>query len=181
MINRVGKSAFCLGLFVFWLPGHVLFAQQSSTVLGSNPSLVDGAMALQMRNYETGLRLTQDGLKSAASNRDRTSAYSNLCAAHVGLQNYSAAIEACDKALELNDRNWRIYNNRALALLGAGQVAAAREAMEKGLALNPDSVTLQKVADLIEAREGRQIVSQNDTADTQNPQPVVITDCDPAC
>ena len=52
------------------------------TVIGpDNADLADGAAALRVGNAEDGVRLTERGLKSASSRRDRVAGYSNLCAA----------------------------------------------------------------------------------------------------
>ena len=140
----------------------------STSVIGSDPSLSAGARALQLGQYQTGVELTRQGLKSAQSFRDRASAYSNLCAGLLGLNRIEEALQACDEALSLNARNWRVYNNRAIALLKSGQLHAARESLHKGLALNPDSPTLAKVASLIEAEteNGQRIVSSGQTPHT---------------
>ncbi|MAF83631.1 MAG: tetratricopeptide repeat protein [Gammaproteobacteria bacterium] len=136
----------------------------NQTIIGSNPFLSAGAYALRSGDFEEGLSLTLQGLNTVRTLRDRVSAFNNLCAGYLGLGQFTKALESCDRALELNDRNWRIFNNRALALLGVGRIAAAREDLEKGLAFNPDSPTLAKVASLIEAKE----LSKAVTADREN-------------
>ena len=140
----------------------------NTSVIGSDPSLAAGARALQLGQYETGVELTQQGLNSARLFRDRASAFSNLCAGLLGLNRFDEALEACDEALALTQRNWRVYNNRAIALLKSGQLHAARESLQKGLALNPDSPTLAKVAALIDAEtaNGQRIVSSGDSPHT---------------
>lgn len=140
----------------------------SHTVIGTDPSLTAGAHALRMGDFEEGLSLTIEGLNSTMTMtlRDRAGALSNLCAGYLGIGQYVKALESCDQALELNDRNWRIYNNRALALLGAGRIVAARDDLEKGLALNPDSSTLARVAVLIDAQARSRVVATD--RDTEN-------------
>ncbi len=128
-------------------------ANTSSTILGTQPDLADGARALQLRQFEEGVRLTLQGLKQASSRRQRASGLSNLCAGYAALQRYDEAIEACNAAMDLNAPRWRVYNNRALALLGKGQVIAARRDVDAGLAMNPDSNSLRKVLVLVEVAE----------------------------
>ena len=128
-------------------------AGTSSTILGTQPDLADGARALQLRQFEEGVRLTLQGLKQEASRRQRASGLSNLCAGYAALQRYDEAIEACNAAMDLNAPRWRVYNNRALALLGKGQVIAARRDVDAGLAMNPDSNSLRKVLVLVEIAE----------------------------
>lgn len=125
----------------------------NTTVVGSEPLLSDGARALQFRDFEQGVRLTQQGLKLSVSRRERAAGLNNLCAGFAGLRRYDEALAACDEALTMNISPWRVYNNRALALLGKNQVAAARRDVEAGLAINPDSRSLQKVLKLVEVAE----------------------------
>jgi tetratricopeptide (TPR) repeat protein len=132
---------------------------ENRVIIGMDPALSAGADALRSGDYQEGLDLTLDGLDSTMTSRNRANAFSNLCAGYLGIADNANALEACDKALEFNDRNWRIYNNRALALLGAGRLAAALGDVEKGLALNPDSRTLAKVARLIDAQASHRLVA----------------------
>jgi tetratricopeptide (TPR) repeat protein len=128
-------------------------AYQSSTIIGTQPDLAAGARALQLRQFDDGVRLTLQGLKLEVSRRQRASGLSNLCAGYAALERYDEAIESCNAALDLNAPRWRVYNNRALALLGKGQVIAARRDVDAGLALNPDSNSLRKVLQLVEVAE----------------------------
>ena len=129
------------------------------TIIGTDPSLSAGAFALRTGQFEEGVNLTLDGIDSVMTSHDRASAFSNLCAGYLGTRQFVKALEACDKALDFNDRNWRIYNNRALALLNTGRINAAREDLEKGFAINPDSPTLAKVAEMIDSQAGSQVIA----------------------
>ncbi len=62
-------------------------------------------------------------------------------------------------AIELDDRNWRIYTNRALAHLGKGRIDAAKRDLAKGLSLNPESQKLTRVAELIQAQDMRLLIA----------------------
>jgi len=161
MMLRLTVIFLCSGLFVIQAAEPM-----SQMIIGTNPNLSDGATALRFGDYEEGLRLTLDGLSSVLTLRDRARALSNLCAGYLGLGQFVEALEACDKALELSDRNWRTYNNRALALLGTGRLVAARVDVDKGQVLNPDSSLLGKTASLIEAREQRQLIAGNVDSET---------------
>ena len=123
----------------------------TSTVIGVDPNLSQGAMALRLKNFEEGIRLTRIGLKTEVAPRQRAIAFSNICAGHVGLRQFPEAIESCNEALELNPRLWRAYNNRALAWLGQGNVPAARRDVDAGLAINPDSRSLRESQALVQA------------------------------
>lgn len=144
MLLRITAIFLCTGLVSIQAADSV-----SQTTIGKDSSLSAGAQALRAGDFETGLDLTLGGLNSPLSPRKRASALSNVCAGYLGTRQFSEALEACDKALALNDQNWRVYNNRALALLGVGRIADARVDLEKGLTLNPDALTLAKVARLI--------------------------------
>ncbi len=129
------------------------------TVFGSDPDLSAGAAALQLGNFEEGIRLTLEGLKRGPAARNRASGFNNLCAGYVGARQYEQAMEACDAALEINASNWHVYNNRALALLGLGRLEEARRDHETGLALKPDSPKLGKVRGLIDARHAETVLA----------------------
>ena len=97
--------------------------------------------------------LTVAGLKFEASQQNRASGLSNLCAGYTALKQYTNAIESCNQALIIENRNWHAFNNRALAYLGRGEIDAAKRDLQEGLRLNPDSGKLREVAEMIEARE----------------------------
>jgi tetratricopeptide (TPR) repeat protein len=98
---------------------------ESTTVIGVNEDLADGARALQMGDFEEGIRLTIAGLKVETSPRDRASGLSNLCAGYTAAKQYAEAIDSCSQSLRIDAENWQAYNNRALAYLGNGSQAAA--------------------------------------------------------
>lgn len=125
----------------------------STTVIGANKDLSAGARALQLKDYDEGIRLTLEGLKFESSRRNRAAGLSNLCAGYTALKQYTAAIESCDEAIEIDEYNWHAYNNRALAYLGLDNVDAATRDLQEGLRLNPDSRKLLEVADMIAAGE----------------------------
>lgn len=156
MLLRLSVFFLCTGLVSIQAEESI-----SHTTIGTNPELSAGARALQIHNYEEGLRLTLSGLNSATTLRNRAGAFSNLCAAYVGTRRYEEALESCNRSLDLNERSWRVYNNRALALLGVGRVAAARADVDKGLMLHPTSPTLARVADLVEEQARRRLVAED--------------------
>ncbi len=153
-------------LIIAWLlPGLVCAGSaDSATVIGTSSQLADGARALQFRDYELGVRLTLEGLRGNVARRERAAALSNLCAGYAGLERYDEAIEACNRALELNAIPWRVLNNRAIAYLGKGQIQAARSDVEAGLKLNPDSGRLRKVLTMVEIAEMQPRISIADAS-----------------
>lgn len=145
------------------ISGAVMASEpESTTVIGVNEDLSAGARALQMKDYEEGIRLTIEGLKFESKRRNRVSGLSNICAGYTGLRQYAEALENCDEAIELDDKNWHAFNNRALAYLGQGDIEAAKRDLEAGLKLNPGSRKLLQVAEMIEAREQEPPVAIDD-------------------
>lgn len=116
----------------------------AKTVIGPrNADLADGAEALRAGNADDGVRLTQRGLLTAADRRDRVAGYSNLCAGLVMLERLDEALDACNRALELDDQHWRSYSNRALVYLKQERYAEAERDISTGEELNPDARSLK--------------------------------------
>jgi tetratricopeptide (TPR) repeat protein len=101
------------------VPGMVsaadrLPASQSATILGpTNPWLSEGSQALEAGRFEEGVRLTLAGLELPTSAHDQAAGHSNICAGYAALKRWTDALEHCNRALELDNTNWRTYNNRA--------------------------------------------------------------------
>ncbi|MDH3531444.1 MAG: hypothetical protein OEO82_00865 [Gammaproteobacteria bacterium] len=132
-----------------------VLSQDTRTVIGpTNPELQYGADALLAGDAQEGVRLTLAGLKQAGSARERHTAWSNLCAGYVMLEQYQTALEYCNQVLEENDRHWRAYSNRALVNIKLQRYAAAEQDLQHGESLAPNSRTLQAVrAMLLDAVE----------------------------
>ena len=79
-------------------------AYQSRTILGTQPDLAEGARALQLRQFEEGVRLTLQGLKLEVSRRQRASGLSNLCAGYAALQRYDGHRQKTAEALGIGVR-----------------------------------------------------------------------------
>ncbi len=122
----------------------------SRTVIGpGNIDLADGATALRMGNAEDGVRLTQRGLNTATSDYERVAGYSNLCAGLIMLDRLDDALDACDRALEINGDHWRSYSNRALVYIKQKRYADADRDIANGEALNPNARTLKIVKSML--------------------------------
>lgn len=116
----------------------------AKTVIGpGNADLADGAAALRVGNAEDGVRLTKRGLVSATGRRDRVAGYSNLCAGLAMLERFDEALEACNRALDLDDEHWRGYSNRALVYLKLERYPEAERDIAAGEQLNPGATTLR--------------------------------------
>ena len=109
----------------------------------SNADLADGAAALRAGDAEEGVRLTRRGLKSGIGGRDRVAGYSNLCAGLIMLERMDEALEACNRALDLDDRHWRSYSNRALAYIKLRRYREAELDISTVEELNPHARTLK--------------------------------------
>lgn len=128
------------------LPAAAQEDKATRTVIGpSNVDLADGATALRMGDAEDGVRLTRRGLQTAANNRERVAGYSNLCAGLIMLEQFDDALDACDRALDIDARHWRSYSNRALAFVKLERYAEAERDIAHGEAINPNARTLKVV------------------------------------
>ena len=133
---------------------------ESVVRFGASQPLADGARALFTGDYSTGIRLTQAGLANESSRIHQAAGLSNLCAGYVGARRYAEAIEACTRAIELRNSNWRAFNNRALAYLATGNLLAARKDVQQGLDLSADSRQLLQVSAMIDARAEKNLLAQ---------------------
>jgi tetratricopeptide (TPR) repeat protein len=123
---------------------------QIRTVIGpSNIDLADGATALRAGNAEDGVRLTQRGLNSATNNRERVAGYSNLCAGLIMLERLDDALDACNRALEINDGHWRGYSNRALAYVKLERYAEAQRDIAASEAINPNARSTKVIKSML--------------------------------
>jgi tetratricopeptide (TPR) repeat protein len=125
----------------------------SSTVLGPNAMLADGALALMNGQWEKGIQLTLLGLGATASNEDRAAGYANLCAGYIALKKYERALENCDRSLAISANNWRAWQNRAAANLSLSRIEESMHDIGRGLAINPESPELQKTLAIARSRE----------------------------
>lgn len=123
-------------------PGH--------TVLGHrNPDLHEGAMQLRMGNPESGIKLTRRGLNYATTEREQYSAYSNLCAGYILIQQYENAVSYCDQALAMDRDNHQALSNRALARFYMKSYDQAQVDVDAGLQIAPHSNKLKRIAQMI--------------------------------
>ena len=121
-------------------------AAVAKTVVGpANIDLADGAAALRAGDVEEGVRLTERGLARAADRRDRVAGYSNLCAGFAMLERLAEALQACNRALQLDERHWRSYSNRALVYLKQERYPEAERDIASVEALSPNAHTLMKL------------------------------------
>jgi tetratricopeptide (TPR) repeat protein len=134
-------------------------AQQSassSTVIGSNAMLSEGAAALLSGDWQRGIELTQLGLAQAVSQEDKAAGFANLCAGHAALRQFDKGLEYCNQSLEISDSNWRAWQNRAACHLGLGKIEESLRDLQRGLQISPDSDALQKTLAIAREYEKRQ-------------------------
>jgi tetratricopeptide (TPR) repeat protein len=126
-------------------------AEEPKTVIGpSNVLLADGADALLARDAERGVSLTLKGLNFRTSERDRNSAWANLCAGYVMLEKPDEALAWCNKVIEADDDNWRAYNNRALAHIQLANYEQAAADIERAESIRPNARTLKSVKAMLQ-------------------------------
>ena len=115
----------------------------SKTVIGErNPQLYDGARAMLMDDYETGVELTLKGLEVALGSREQKMAHSNLCAGYLMLEQLETALKHCNKVIELDGYYWRAYNNRALVYMEMGRYEESEADIVRGQELSPVKLPL---------------------------------------
>jgi len=132
------------------------------TVVGVDPDLSNGALAIRMGSYEEGIKLTERGLKGARSKRDRAAGLSNLCAAYVGLEKPDSAIELCNQSLAINSSSWRTYSNRAAAFTIKGLYSEALFDLDAAVAINPSARNLKVLREILNERSLRPKVIMED-------------------
>jgi tetratricopeptide (TPR) repeat protein len=143
-------------LFVVSVMAPALAAAQSETVIGSpNQLLTDGARAMEAGRFAEGVRLTLAGLEQPSKPSDAAAGHSNICAAYAYLKRFEEALPHCNRALELDNTNWRTYNNRAAVFVGLKKFDLAMTDVNAGLGIAPTSATLRK---------SRQVVTEHQEA-----------------
>ncbi len=116
------------------------------TTFGANEYLVAGSEMLRAGQFDEGIRLTLIGLERGNPGvRDRAAGLGNVCAGYVSKNEPDAAIPYCDRSLELDDRNWRVYTTRARAYLAKGSLAEAVRDNDAAAAINPDSAHVKEL------------------------------------
>ena len=143
--RRTSRARWPVALAWLALAGTVA-GQEARTVIGpSNVDLQDGANALLAGDATEGIRLTLLGLERTVSQRDRHTAWSNLCAGYVMLEQLSTALEYCDMVIAENQRHWRAFSNRALVYVKLRRYDEAEQDLQKAEAIAPNARTIRAV------------------------------------
>ena len=115
------------------LLGSALASLPAAATVNTSPAIGqinEGARQLNSGRIEKGMKMTRDAIKSNSLDYINLGvAYNNLCVGHSAQGDFSAAIETCDRAIEINRRDWRFHNNRGTAAFGTGDLAAAITAL----------------------------------------------------
>ena len=124
---------------------------KTDVVLGGthNTLLSDGASALTIGDAERGVELTLRGLDKARGSMEKRAALSNLCAGYLMLEQLDEALGYCNRALAINDGNWRVYNNRALIYVMKGQFELAEADLAKCEEIHPYGRSAKVVRQLL--------------------------------
>jgi tetratricopeptide (TPR) repeat protein len=169
MANLISLSVIALSLACAAVPARAAelpAASSSTTVIGGNELLQEGAAALRVGDYQRGIELTLEGLRRPNAEHDVAAALSNLCAGYVALRQFELALKSCDESLALNNSNWRTWNNRAAAHIGKGMYDAALRDVEAGLERAPQSSTLKKTRAIVLERQKAREELQRDALRT---------------
>ena len=81
--------------------------------------------AVERAEWHNVVHIGEGLVETGLSARNRTAAWSNLCAGYAATGEVDAAVAACDSALELRATAWRARNNRGVAHWVAGNREAA--------------------------------------------------------
>jgi tetratricopeptide (TPR) repeat protein len=128
----------------------------SRTMFGvSNEYLAAGAEAIRSKQYDDGIRLTKIGLERPTSDRDRSAALSNLCAAHAAKKEPDIAIQYCTESLTFNNANWSAYSNRAYAYYLKRMFDEADSDLDVALSLNPNARQMPQIRGMMNERRLR--------------------------
>jgi hypothetical protein len=125
----------------------------SSTVIGANAQLSQGAVALMNNDLKRGIELTEAGLSAPLPPKDRAVGLSNLCAGYAAIKQWRKGFKSCEESLDIDVANWRAWQNRAACNLGLGRLRESRDDIEHGLRLNPSGPSLRKSLDVIDQHE----------------------------
>lgn len=95
---------------------------------------------------ENGNRWYAEGDYARAKRRYRAcEEYGNLAACHLALGEYMDAYEACNKSLERDPTNVKVWYRRAKVLVHKGAYREALGDLRKGLELDPRNVAMRKL------------------------------------
>lgn len=133
---------------VFTLPCRAddLDGSAQRMTIGANEYLVAGSEMIRAGQFDDGIRLTLIGLERGNLGvRDRAAGLANLCAAYVSKNEPDAALPYCDRSLQLDGSNWRVYTARARAYLVKGMLAEAKRDNDAAAAINPNSAHVKEI------------------------------------
>jgi tetratricopeptide (TPR) repeat protein len=126
--------------------GDDLDSSTPRVTLGANDHLVAGTDAIRAGQFDEGIRLTLLALERAdLGTRERAAGLANVCAAYVSNNEPDKAIPYCDRALQLDDRNWRVYTARARAYLLKRMLSEAQRDNDAAAAINPNSAHVKEI------------------------------------
>lgn len=153
----VTKLAYLVGVLAFAVVTQSAEAQRtrSNTIQNTEEApvfriqmaepglLKKGRRYLQRNKPALALKAYQELIATENSEKYLASAYNGSCAAYISLGQYVEALDACDNAVDLNNRRWRIHNNRGTALFHLGRLRDAIKAFERGRELSPKTKMLK--------------------------------------
>ena len=128
-------------------------SQEHKIIVGvRNIDLMEGADALLAGDAEEGIERTLAGLRYAATDKERLTGLSNLCAGYILLERYDDALQQCNEVLSEDDDHWRALANRALIYVLKGRYDKADEDLGRAEELAPSVLTVKNVRELLRDR-----------------------------
>jgi Tfp pilus assembly protein PilF len=109
--------------------------------------------------------------KAARSNQTverKVSIYNNICAVDYVLERYDSAMDACNSALKLDRRNWRVLLNRANIFRDLGSFHEAGQDYKKAMIIRPNEPMVinafSVLTQLKRQAATRDLIALNDTS-----------------
>ena len=123
-------------------------APASAQMFGPGNGLVnDAAHALDRQQWDKGVEMIRRAFQSGdLMPSNMPAAYNNLCIGLTGQRKFDDAIAACNKAVEMQPREWKFYNNRANIYFYLGQFDKALAEYYKAMTFSPgDNVLMTNI------------------------------------
>ncbi len=133
-MKTASTAALAAALVLSSLPAAQAKAPETAASL-----LAQSAQALKIGHWQKGVVVSERLLELPNVTPAQTQlALNYLCIHQAKLEEFSAALAACDQSVALDPKNWVSYRNRANVLAMSGNSQAARADYAQSELLNPD-------------------------------------------
>ena len=120
---------------------------QAQTFGPGNGLINDSARELDRGRWDKGVELVQQAFRSGdITPMNMAAAYNNLCIGLTGQHKFDEAIDACNRALNFQPREWKFYNNRANVYFYLGEFDRALAEYYKAMTFSHgDSILMTNI------------------------------------